>query len=282
MDDASYRKLVKSARRAIAEHDSAEYRRGDRKPPTPEQFGITPQDVERVRAAEDRLIGGIAKLGFYVAGPILYFLSARWLYGVLAPDSIWVWVSVLTASALLAGVPLGALGLVALILSKLALEPLLIPGSRAAARYKRAETEYREWERRAQRGYWLILTPLQFEREVAALYERMGYAASLTPASGDRGIDIVLSRDGTTSVVQCKAQQRPVGPAVVRELIGSMACAGAAKGIVVSRSGFSTAARQLAGAAGIELVGLDELLRRSYAVSTARSKDLPGAKASAV
>ena len=46
------------------------------------------------------------------------------------------------------------------------------------------------------------------------------WRADLMPASGDGGVDILASKKDVTYVIQCKRQQDPVGPKVVRDIVG--------------------------------------------------------------
>ena len=49
-----------------------------------------------------------------------------------------------------------------------------------------------------------------------------GYEVSKTPPSGDEGIDLILKKNGKTTVVQCKAHNKKVSQEVARDLYGSM------------------------------------------------------------
>jgi restriction system protein len=80
------------------------------------------------------------------------------------------------------------------------------------------------------------LSGRSFEREVASLFQRAGYNARLTDATGDKGVDIVLG-DGT--LVQCKAHKSPISPAVARELYGTLKHFKARRAILISLSGFT-------------------------------------------
>ena len=60
-----------------------------------------------------------------------------------------------------------------------------------------------------------------------------------TPTSGDQGVDLVLRKNGVTTVVQCKAHKNGVGPAVARELLGSMVAFGAKAAILACTGGFT-------------------------------------------
>ena len=95
------------------------------------------------------------------------------------------------------------------------------------------------------------LPPRRFEELVAELYARRGFTATLTPASGDGGADVFVTRNdelgSSLSVIQCKryAPNQKVGVGVVRELQGTIMGAGATAGVVLTTSFFTKGAREL-------------------------------------
>ena len=116
------------------------------------------------------------------------------------------------------------------------------------------------------------LKPSEFETYVGMLFERAGYRVKQTGGKGDRGIDLMVNRNGRTSVVQCKRYGGDVGPGAVRELIGAMTNAGATRGVLVTTSGFTSGAKQEAGKAPYDM----ELLDGPTLVSWAKRYGLPG------
>ncbi len=97
---------------------------------------------------------------------------------------------------------------------------------------------------------------------MAKLYRSLGYNADVTAASDDKGVDIWLIRNGQTVPVQCKAHKRPIGPAVARELYGSMVHFKAEAGIIASLSGFSKGVYEYTRDKPIELVDLKWILQK--------------------
>jgi restriction system protein len=91
----------------------------------------------------------------------------------------------------------------------------------------------------------------KFEKLVAELYRRRGFEATLTPASGDEGVDVyVVRRDDVGStlwVVQAKryALNHKVGAGVVRELFGTVHAKNASAGILVTTSFFEPGAERM-------------------------------------
>lgn len=114
-------------------------------------------------------------------------------------------------------------------------------------------------------GDVLALTPGQFEELTVKLLEAMGYKdARRTGGSGDLGADVVC-RDpqGSSTIVQCKryAPGSSIGAPVVQTFIGMISVHHRAdRGIVVSTSGFTLPAVDLARQHGITLIDGNALL----------------------
>ncbi len=69
--------------------------------------------------------------------------------------------------------------------------------------------------------FWLGLSGLQFEQEVADVFRRNGFKAEVTPASGDGGVDIIMHKDNLKYIIQCKKYaNHPVTPQELRALWG--------------------------------------------------------------
>lgn len=104
--------------------------------------------------------------------------------------------------------------------------------------------------------------PYQFERIVLTLLEKMGYGTGQQVGrSGDGGIDGVINQDplGLEKVyIQAKRWQNTVGEPEIRNFSGSLMARGASKGVFITTSDFSGAARQTAQmiSAGNQLIRL--------------------------
>ena len=70
------------------------------------------------------------------------------------------------------------------------------------------------------RDWWFELSGRKFEEEFSKVLKELGYSVQTTPTSGDGGIDIIATKSGKTTIIQCKAWKNPVGPAPMRELQG--------------------------------------------------------------
>jgi hypothetical protein len=108
--------------------------------------------------------------------------------------------------------------------------------------------------------YWKSLRGIAFETSLGKLYSSMGYSVRQTKGSGDEGIDLVLEKDGTKTVVQCKGHQKPVGVGVVRDLYGAMMHFGAERAILACPAGFTQGVVRFVADKPIHLVSARELI----------------------
>ncbi len=91
-------------------------------------------------------------------------------------------------------------------------------------------------------------------------------------ASGDGGVDVVLTRDGMTTLVQCKQwRAREVGVGPVRELLGVMTKEGAQRGIVVTSGYFTNDAVKFAEGSAVELVSGRDLAQLIRSAQSSRA-----------
>ena len=129
----------------------------------------------------------------------------------------------------------------------------------ALAAYQEAEREAERQRRRKLHDYWMSLDGDEFEQELGTLYRYLGYRVESTPSSGDQGVDLILRKNGKTTVVQCKSHQAPVGPAVARELLGSLVASGADNAILACIGGFTRGVKEFVRGKRIALVSASDL-----------------------
>jgi len=113
-----------------------------------------------------------------------------------------------------------------------------------------------------------------FRRRGLRVTERRGQAA-------DRGVDLVLGKQGERHIVQCKHwRAAKVSVAAVRKLYGVMAAEGAAGGFVVTAGDFTKDAQDFAMGRNIELINGAALAamvhEASKTVHVTRAADVPG------
>jgi restriction system protein len=115
-----------------------------------------------------------------------------------------------------------------------------------------------------QRPNLAELTPQQFEGLITNLFDKMGLETRLTQASRDSGVDCVAwdmrPVIGGKVVVQAKRYKHTVGVSAVRDLYGTVLNEGAAKGILVSTSGYGSSSVEFAQNKPLQLIAGGELI----------------------
>lgn len=238
-----------------------------RSEPTPDDFGLTAGAVAEAEARwaqwEKQTFRSTWLLAF--GGSLLWFCT---ITTQLTPLADWI-------GGAFCALFLGFTGMipatVVLAVIDRLIQPLRnrqYPLDAQVRRYKEAQQAYQAWLKeeaqryiRTQRSYWLGLSGTQFERELANLYSRLGFQVQLTPPSGDHGVDLLLRKDDKTIIVQCKAHDRPVGPAVARELLGTMTLWGADRAVLASLSGVTPSVTEMVKGRAIELLDLAGILQ---------------------
>ena len=124
----------------------------------------------------------------------------------------------------------------------------------------------------------LRLDPLDFEKFVLLLFTSEGGAGSLTPKSGDDGIDVVINSTEGKVVIQCKHySDQNVSAAEVREFFGAAMHAKASRGFLVTTSGFTEKAIQFAAAhAELNLIDRHALMRLLVSALASGELEFPG------
>ena len=99
----------------------------------------------------------------------------------------------------------------------------------------------------------------EFEWLMASYFRRLGYGVESTPASGDRGADLLLTAIDRNIVVRLRRQGVPVGNRAVQEALSGRAFYGAYEAWVITNNTFTRAARNDAVVAGVRLIDGSEL-----------------------
>ena len=129
-------------------------------------------------------------------------------------------------------------------------------------------------ERRKRIDYWRSLRGIPFEQELAALYRRLGYQVETTPKSGDLGVDLILTKDGKKTIVQCKGQKDRAAPAIVLQTIGARVNRRADNAVVACTAGFTQGATKVAKHNGIKLISAAEIARMAGSVAESQQRQL--------
>lgn len=93
----------------------------------------------------------------------------------------------------------------------------------------------------------------EFERFLAAHFEKLGYGVKTTPKSGDYGADLVMKKGGEKIVLQAKRYTGNIGVAAVQQIVGAKGYYGAQKAIAVTNRYFTKNAIELANKDDVEL-----------------------------
>lgn len=128
------------------------------------------------------------------------------------------------------------------------------------------------WKRVGEHNYYRrmsfdSMSPKNFERFVAGLYEEDGYRCKLTPATGDFGADVIARQGNESICIQVKKYSAKVGPASVREALAAKAYYECNNAAVVTNSFFTPSAKKLAGINGVQLIDREKLYIKSKRVN---------------
>ena len=93
-----------------------------------------------------------------------------------------------------------------------------------------------------------------FEFFCADLLQKVGFSeVSVTPGSGDQGVDVLASKDGIKYAIQCKNYVNPLSNTPVQEVSAGKQFYGCHVGVVMTNSTFTHGAKQLANATNVLL-----------------------------
>ena len=104
------------------------------------------------------------------------------------------------------------------------------------------------------------MNPQSFEKYVAGIYEKEGYDVTVTPYSGDYGVDVIAEKGGERIAVQVKqygGSARKVNRQMVMELHGAAAYAGCNKAVIATNGDVLPDAFEVARKIGVEIRYID-------------------------
>jgi hypothetical protein len=105
-----------------------------------------------------------------------------------------------------------------------------------------------------------IMSGEAFESCLSDLYEKMGYSVESTPATGDQGADLIVTKIGIKSIIQAKRYSTSVGNKAVQEVIAALNYYQGDKAIVITNNYFTKHAVELAQSASVDLIDRDKLI----------------------
>lgn len=86
----------------------------------------------------------------------------------------------------------------------------------------------------------------RFEQFLAEVFDELGFEVQLTKASGDQGVDLIVTRNSLRWAVQAKGYVESVGNAAVQQAHAGKDFYGCQRSAVITNSVFTTGARELA------------------------------------
>jgi hypothetical protein len=126
-----------------------------------------------------------------------------------------------------------------------------------------AQRKHREEER-----WWKSLDGPGFERELARLFQTMGFQTIRKGGSGAGGVDLEIASGGRRIIVQCKAQHKFVSPSAVRDLYGTLLHQKADEAWLVTTSGFFSGTKSFAYNKPIRLITINQILKGEWPPAT--------------
>lgn len=91
-----------------------------------------------------------------------------------------------------------------------------------------------------------LMNGQEFEQFLAILFSKMGYETEVTKGSGDQGIDVIASKEGSKIGIQAKCYSGSVGNGAIQEAVAGRMFYHLDKAIVVTNSVFTNSAKELA------------------------------------
>jgi restriction system protein len=104
------------------------------------------------------------------------------------------------------------------------------------------------------------LTPEQYEQFCATILANNGWSTNLTRKTGDFGADIIAEKKGLKFVIQCKQWSKSVGVKAVQEAHTATSYYRADQALVVTTTGYTKAAKDLAKRTGVRLLSHEDLV----------------------
>lgn len=105
----------------------------------------------------------------------------------------------------------------------------------------------------------------EFERLVARAFRRQGYRVEEQGGANDGGVDLLVWKGSFHAIVQCKAHAKPASPAVVRELLGTLAHSRKARmAYLATIHGVSESAREWCQGKPITILEADHIIRGRF------------------
>ncbi len=95
---------------------------------------------------------------------------------------------------------------------------------------------------------------IQFEKHCMKILKEYGWEVKETPHTGDQGVDLIASINDLRICIQCKDHEKAIGNKAVQEISAGKLFWKGTHAIIVSKSGFTKSAHQLAKSNKVKLI----------------------------
>ena len=100
---------------------------------------------------------------------------------------------------------------------------------------------------------------VEYEFQIKDELEKLGYTISMTPITGDQGVDLIALRDKKKIAIQCKNYSGQVSNSAVQEVFAGKIFYDCNQACVVTNSSFTASAYQLGSKLGVIMSANDDL-----------------------
>lgn len=90
------------------------------------------------------------------------------------------------------------------------------------------------------------MSGIEFENYAEVLFQNLGYRIRKTAVTGDFGVDLIISKDGIKTAVQCKRYAGTIGVPAIQQAHTGMVYYGCDRSLVITNSTFTKSANILA------------------------------------
>ena len=99
-----------------------------------------------------------------------------------------------------------------------------------------------------------VIKGIRFENHCMEILKQNGWEVKETPNTGDQGVDLIASINDLRICIQCKDHEKAIGNKAVQEISAGKLFWKGTHAIIVSKSGFTKSAHQLAKSNKVELI----------------------------
>lgn len=115
-------------------------------------------------------------------------------------------------------------------------------------------------DKSAAAAFYVATTGREYEECISNYLKVNGYKCTLTPESGDQGVDVIVHLEKVDIAIQCKMYSLPVGNEAVQEVVAGAKYYNCRVACVVSNSSFTASSVSLAASNNVRLLHHSQLL----------------------